>query len=201
MSTTLFISIYRLMLDGTTDSTGTKQVAGHLRILNMNNQPFSMLLSMRPLIKQADGKAHFDLVDSLFEEFDLPANSFISVGTDGESTMTGLGNGLWGRLLNRFPFLRPIHCSSHRLQLVFKHTISMTSLNIIQRLLTSYHSLAVHISRSHARKQLLSEIQTQNGREKHLIPYSVVTRWFTLHVTAKAVLKHFQSLFTITPCY
>ncbi|KAK2940242.1 hypothetical protein BLNAU_24846 [Blattamonas nauphoetae] len=88
------------LLDGTTDSTGTKQIACHLRVLNDNNQPFSMLLSIRPLLKEADGRAHFDLVNSLFDEFDLPANSLVGIGTDGESTMTGLGNALQSADLN-----------------------------------------------------------------------------------------------------
>ncbi|KAK2942220.1 hypothetical protein BLNAU_22870 [Blattamonas nauphoetae] len=186
------------LLDGTTDSTGTKQIACHLRVLNDNNQPFSMLLSIRPLLKEADGRAHFDLVNSLFDEFDLPANSLVGIGTDGESTMTGLGNGLWGRLLNQWSYIIPLHCSSHRLQLVLIHTLSVAPLSVIQRLLTSYHSFAVHINRSQSRKQHLGEIQAQNGGDKQLIPYSVATRWFTLYITASTVLKHFQSLFDLT---
>ncbi|KAK2959872.1 hypothetical protein BLNAU_5069 [Blattamonas nauphoetae] len=58
------------------------------------------------------------------------------------------------------------------------------SLSEINNLLSSYHSLAVHISKSQYRKQDLTEIQTQNGCEKQQVPYAGLTRWFTLFITA-----------------
>ncbi|KAK2961901.1 hypothetical protein BLNAU_2957 [Blattamonas nauphoetae] len=53
---------------------------------------------MEPPTAQERNKSLVTFV--LFDEFDLPANSLVGIGTDGESTMTGLGNALQSADLN-----------------------------------------------------------------------------------------------------
>ncbi|KAK2942097.1 hypothetical protein BLNAU_22998 [Blattamonas nauphoetae] len=53
---------------------------------------------MEPPTTQERNKSLVTFV--LFDEFDLPANSLVGIGTDGESTMTGLGNALQSADLN-----------------------------------------------------------------------------------------------------
>ncbi|XP_026461497.1 general transcription factor II-I repeat domain-containing protein 2-like, partial [Ctenocephalides felis] len=84
---------FPIACDGTTDISGTAQLAVFLRACDSTFNIFDELLELIPMAGTTTGQDIFTCVFDMFQKFNLPSEKLLSVATDGAPSMAGKNKG------------------------------------------------------------------------------------------------------------
>ena len=86
------------------------------------------MLFARRLVTYSKGESIFKVVESFFQEKEIPLRNIIGCATDGAPAMVGRHRGFISHMKSVVPELFAIHCVVHREHLVAKHLSVRTSI-------------------------------------------------------------------------
>ena len=181
-----------IIVDGSTDISNNHLLAILIQTLE-DEMPMNYYYALVKL--QTDESAESQtqaLIDKLTTDniYEAVQSKIVSFVSDGASVMTGKKQGMATRLKKAFPKLISVHCSAHRIELVFGN--SMEEYDSFQKIEAEANILYSFFSRSHKRFGDFQNYLSEHELNEFNLHYIKKTRWVASH--RRAMEKIFENL-------
>ena len=110
---------FSLQIDESTLPSNEALLLAYVRFIQEGKLVEEMLFA-RPLVTDSKGESIFKVVESFFQEKEIPLRNIIGCATDGAPAMVGRHRGFISHMKSFVPELFAIHCLVHREHLVAK---------------------------------------------------------------------------------
>ncbi len=133
-----------MLYDGATDSSITEVEIVYIRFLQ-HGSPKDVLVGLQEL-EHAHADGVFEAITRAMEDFIGPnwLDKVVGIGSDGASVNIGARNSVATRFRNARPYIIPVHCVAHRLELgvlqaVKDNDMMATVLDLLKKIHKHYH--------------------------------------------------------------
>ena len=182
-----------VMADETTDITVKKRLGIYVRLISADMQPKTRFLTNVD-IPDGTGKILSSVILSVLQEYDVPSEKIIALGSDGASAMTGKINGLTGMMRRQNPHMVNIHCIAHRLALCTSQAAEgVPAMKDYQETLTS---LFLYFKGSAVRSATLASIQELLNEPTLRFKEVYSVRWLSFFLALETVYRNLEALLT-----
>jgi len=161
---------FSLELDGSTDITKKAQLAICIRyVVSLQIQEHFIQLTE---LEAENANIITEKIFIFLRDFNL-IRKLIAIATDGAPVMISDKNGVFGRLLEKYPYLKAIHCLPHRINLCL--TDCTVELKEFRKLEETLYHLINFLYDSSKRKKLFKEIEleVQYSEKALLKPFDI----------------------------
>ena len=169
-------SAFSLLMDGSTDISGSEQESMFLRTC-IKGVPQTVFMHIGTPLSTSSENLH-QFVKDVFKLKVSPESmkKFVGLGSDGNSNMRGTKSGLIARLRGDHPDIISVHCLCHRLELAYKQTIK--SFKVYTKVDTLLVGLYYHYKKNNSKNKKELEEAMKNLAVKGPLPRRAGgTRW------------------------
>jgi hypothetical protein len=181
---------FGLMVDETTDISKTSVIALRVRFFD-GNELHSNLLKVLPY---TDGTADglFKLIDSFFNNYQIPYENLTSYCSDGAAVVSGDNNSLKTRLIEKTNDLFVVKCLSHTAHLIAAHACEELPDNLNKFM----NNICSYFSNSAKRNREFESIQKCYEVPIHKLIRKADTRWLSMEQCVNRIVEQWEPLKT-----
>lgn len=186
---------YSLLLDESNDISVVKLLG--IAIIFYDDERSKRVSTFLALVEltQCNAESIASAIKITLENFKLPLNNLVGIGTDNASVMIGTNNSVYTHLKSDVPNLMLIKCVCHSLQLAVSHAARETFPRNLEFMISeTYNWFSKSANRQTNYKHLFSAIN--DGAEPKKIVRACSTRWLSIEVAIKRILEQYVELKT-----
>lgn len=180
---------FSLIVDESTDKSGTKSLALVARVCNAKKVD-DLFLGLLP-VASATADSLYQKIRDFFVEHNIDyKKNLIGFGADGASAMMGIHNSLSVKLKNDVPNMFILKCTCHSFSLCANYACQKLP-GMIEDLARDVHT---YLQYSFKRQTELLEFQEFVNVKPHKILQPSQTRWLSLHQVVVRLLEQYNAL-------
>lgn len=181
-------------VDESTDRSQEKHVAFVIRYITPAALLKTTLLACKK-VEHADADSIFQIFLKTLEEFDIPINKVVGLGSDGANVMSGHHNGLNALMKAENPFCVYVHCVCHRLALAVSQAYkNIPALQALHECVGGVYNLI------HNKPTILQRFEDMaRVLELNVVKFKKLyeIRWLSLGESVTAVIRNYEVLMPV----